>query len=271
MLRALVAISVMPLVAGTQQPAERCTVPSSADSLTVFVVGHVTSFKPNRELPRSYTGLFVQGIRERLQLPRPFVLTAYSAPDSLDGQKNDPPRGYAALFGMLAITVDHPTAAARVLVSSGVPGLDSAVINAIRGLSAEQVVPVSPDWARGQLDLRLRIYTTLRVDSGEVLFRLRVPMQRFSASVRPRSKTAALQYPDELRAANIQGSVLVQFVVDEMGVLLPGSALVIKADHELFARAAVDYLMKAQFEPATIGNCPVAVLVGQPFNFSLRP
>ena len=78
-----------------------------------------------------------------------------------------------------------------------------------------------------------------------------------------------LQYPDVLRAANVSGVVLVQFVIDENGAVVPGTFKVLKSDHALFAKAVENALPTMRFRAAELRGTKVKQLVQQPFAFSL--
>jgi len=77
------------------------------------------------------------------------------------------------------------------------------------------------------------------------------------------------RYPDNLRAANIEGEVLATFVVDSTGRAIVSTFKALKTHHELFTKAVKDALPSLLFTPASIGGRKVAQLVQMPFVFSL--
>jgi protein TonB len=77
------------------------------------------------------------------------------------------------------------------------------------------------------------------------------------------------RYPDMLRSANVEGEVLVQFVVDTTGRAEMGTFKVLKSSHDLFTNSVKQALAAMRFYPAEIGGRKVKQLVQQPFNFSL--
>jgi len=81
--------------------------------------------------------------------------------------------------------------------------------------------------------------------------------------------TGNLRYPDMLRAANVQGEVLAQFVVDAAGQYEPGTFKVLKSSHGLFTQAVMDALPDMRFYPAEYQGTRVKQLVQQPFTFAL--
>ena len=81
--------------------------------------------------------------------------------------------------------------------------------------------------------------------------------------------TGTMRYPDQLRTANVQGEVLVQFIVDANGRFEPGSFRVLKSSHELFTQAVRTAIGSMTFTPAELRGVKVKQLVQWPFNFTL--
>jgi protein TonB len=77
------------------------------------------------------------------------------------------------------------------------------------------------------------------------------------------------RYPDMLRSANVEGEVLVQFVVDTTGRVEMGTFKVLKSSHDLFTNSVRQALGGMRFYAAEIGGRKVKQLVQQPFNFNL--
>jgi TonB family protein len=272
MRRAAVALLV-PALLTAQDRALPCRPPHTPDSLLVAITAAVRPIDTTRLLPDRFEGFFLQELKNRLRLPQPFVLGMYSAPDTLNGVPNVPRRALAVLHALFGVSVLDGTAQPRVLESSGIPAFDRAVFDAIVAISAEQAVPPLPDeWRGRRMAVRLRIETESGQTENAVLFRLQVPVFPLSREVEflsgPRS---GFGFPEELRKAGIEGSALLQYAVDVTGRPLEGSFRVIKTDHNLFAREALEVLPKMRFSPARIGDCAVPVIVRQPFNFNLRP
>lgn len=81
--------------------------------------------------------------------------------------------------------------------------------------------------------------------------------------------SANLRYPDMLRSANVEGEVLMQFVVDTTGRAEASSFKVLKSTHDLFTNSVLQALGSMRFYPAEIGGRKVKQLVQQPFTFTL--
>jgi protein TonB len=78
------------------------------------------------------------------------------------------------------------------------------------------------------------------------------------------------RYPSVLANAGVEGTVLLQFVVDTLGRVEPGSVTVLRADHPLFAQSVREALTRMRFVPAEAAGRKVRQLVDQPFTFALR-
>lgn len=77
------------------------------------------------------------------------------------------------------------------------------------------------------------------------------------------------RYPEVLRAAALEGTVLAEFVVDRSGAIEMATVQIIASDHPLFERAVRDILPHLRFLPAEAGGRKVRQLVRQPFEFRL--
>lgn len=106
--------------------------------------------------------------------------------------------------------------------------------------------------------------STLPLDPERVYFEFQVTKQ---AQQIPGS--GGLRYPDILRAANVEGEVLAQFVVDANGQYEPGSFKVLKSSHDLFTQAVKTAIPEMRFYPAEYHGTRVKQLVQQPFTFAL--
>ncbi len=77
-------------------------------------------------------------------------------------------------------------------------------------------------------------------------------------------------YPALLRAAGVQGQVIVAAVVDTMGQAENGSVRIVLSDNPGFDRAALATVLAARFRPARIYGRAVRVLVQVPVVFRLN-
>jgi TonB family protein len=81
--------------------------------------------------------------------------------------------------------------------------------------------------------------------------------------------SAAPPYPEALLRKHIEGSVLVQYVVDTLGHADTSTFRVLSATHAEFARSVRSTLPLMRFRPAVMANRHVPQLVQQPFVFKI--
>jgi TonB family protein len=78
-------------------------------------------------------------------------------------------------------------------------------------------------------------------------------------------------YPEALRARWIEGQVLLQYVVDTLGRVEPGTIRALRSTHPEFERAVREALPFMRFNAAEIAGRKVRQLVQQPFTFNIAP
>ncbi len=78
-----------------------------------------------------------------------------------------------------------------------------------------------------------------------------------------------LQYPDRLRQRGIEGTVVIQAVVDTTGHIDRNSIQIISSDHEGFNTAASELLMRCLYTPGRRRGLPVSVVIRQSISFGL--
>jgi TonB family protein len=77
------------------------------------------------------------------------------------------------------------------------------------------------------------------------------------------------RYPEALKQANVQGEVLVQFVVDTTGRADMRTFKVLRSTDFGFTFAVRDVLPRMKFNPAELRGAKVRQMVQQPFTFAL--
>jgi TonB family protein len=117
---------------------------------------------------------------------------------------------------------------------------------------------------------------TIRVPTDgfvERQFLVSFPRAYFEFEVEKQVQTAKgspqPRYPGTLRTANIEGGVLVQFVVDTTGRAEASTFKVLKASHPEFIFAVKEVLPRMRFYPAELRGHKVKQMVQQPFEFRL--
>lgn len=79
----------------------------------------------------------------------------------------------------------------------------------------------------------------------------------------------ALNYPELLKQAGVQGRVLVQAVIDTTGRAVPSSVKILQSVHPGFDGPAKSYVLASLFRPGRVGGRAVKVLVNMPIDFRL--
>jgi TonB family protein len=102
------------------------------------------------------------------------------------------------------------------------------------------------------------------VNAGQTFFEFQVEQ-----AAAPVPGNSGPRYPDMLRTANVEGTVLAQFIVGNDGRVDMGSFKVLKSTHDMFTASVRGALAQMQFTPAQVGGRPVKQLLQMPFDFSL--
>ena len=92
---------------------------------------------------------------------------------------------------------------------------------------------------------------------------LEEPPQPMPGTCRPPS------YPALLRASQIEGRVILEFVVDTAGRIEASSVNTITSSHSQFEEAARRALLTCRYRPARFNDQPARVLVRLPYNFTI--
>jgi periplasmic protein TonB len=77
------------------------------------------------------------------------------------------------------------------------------------------------------------------------------------------------RYPEALRSAGVEGQVIAEFVVNELGRAEVDSVRFVRSDNVLFEESVRNVLNRMRFTPAQIGGRNVRQLVRMPFVFTL--
>lgn len=88
------------------------------------------------------------------------------------------------------------------------------------------------------------------------------PVRRLPGNPKP-------EYPRKLKAARIEGLVVVEYVVDTLGRAEPGSVKFLRSTDSLFSAAVRDALPRMRFVPAEFGRRRVRQVVQEPIRFTL--
>ena len=98
-----------------------------------------------------------------------------------------------------------------------------------------------------------------------------LPMFDFQvdAQAMPLPGNRAPRYPKILQSANVEGTVLATFIVDENGIPDSASIRLLESSHQLFSEAVRAHIPTLRFSPARSDGKAVRMWIQQPFTFRI--
>jgi TonB family protein len=106
--------------------------------------------------------------------------------------------------------------------------------------------------------------TDIKIDPGQAFIEAVVDEKP------ERVKDPPLEYPDLLRQAGIEGSVIIEVIIDTTGHAEPGSLRVVQSTNKAFEMSARDAVLKSVYRPGRVRGQAVRVLVQVPISFTIR-
>jgi TonB family protein len=97
----------------------------------------------------------------------------------------------------------------------------------------------------------------------------RKPFGADTIPAEPKEGNIPPAYPNQLRAAHIEGEVVARFLVASNGRVEPATFELVRSDHELFTAAVRTAIGSYRFTPARINGNAVDWTLTMPFVFSL--
>jgi len=79
-----------------------------------------------------------------------------------------------------------------------------------------------------------------------------------------------LRYPEILRQAGVEGSVVVEAVLDTLGAVERSSIRVVQGGHALFEAEGVALVLGSRYRAARVNGRPVRVRIHVPVSFAIR-
>jgi hypothetical protein len=271
----LVLLFAAPALAA-QTPTARCdslVAASKVDAVPIAIFIRTTRL--NGELQRGQSRFISATIATAFMPPRPFTLSVFSGAPQMSALHRVAPDGAGApraptITAIYRYTTTRDSLVGRVqtLRASLVPGFDSAAIEAILATTSIAEIRSQADADRDSMRLEVRFST----DSAGDAYRLvnadfpRMPV----VDVVPRRDNPRPAFPATAKADSVAtGEVVLRFVVDQSGSVVPRTTEVIRASGLDFLQSALVSLPEQRFLPATIRGCPVSQLVDYSFSFVL--
>lgn len=271
MRRALAVASLVlavPCGAQSLRVGDACVLPLATDTVDAIMVVQVGAFDPRQRIPADYATVLAQEVARHLVVPSGMQMNAFHA------TRADSSLAYPAEVMMAAFTLDRRGSVVHLapVTRSMSPAFDALAFAALTRASEAAALPPPPSRARGDsLHFRLTMSVGERIESGEVLAaRMRIPAWRLSRVAWPVTPVSTPQYPPDMRRGNIEGEVVVDFVVGTDSLPVLPTIRVVRHTDMRFWEEVRKVLPRNRVAPGMVGDCPVATRVRQPFNFRLR-
>jgi hypothetical protein len=264
---------------GAQAPGSaRCDSIVSASGVdTVPVAIFVRTTRLDGALQAGQSKFVSEMIATAFVPPRPFRVSVFSGGPQMRAVRRTAPDSVGVLREPTITGVYRYTSTKRALVgrvetvrTSLVPGFDSSVTEAIRSATGLEDVR---SMAEGDAD-SMRVEVRFATDSVGESYRVasaafpRMPV----VDAVPRRDNPPPEFPTSASAdSGATGQVVLRFVVDLSGEVIPGTIEVSRATSLDFLKSALTSLPAQRFAPATIRGCPVAQLVDYSFSFMTPP
>jgi len=215
--------------------------------------------------------LIAQGIGSAFVAPRPFRMSVFSGGSQMRALRRLAPDTVGELRAPTVVGVYRFTTTreglrrpVETLRTSLVPGLDSAMSDAIRFAMAFEDLRAIADGDSMRVDIRVSTDSmagALRFVTADFP---RMPV----VDAVPRADNPAAEFPASAKDDSIStGEVVLRFVVMPSGDIAAGTIEVARATSLDFLRSALRSLPTQHFQPATIRGCPVSQLVDYAMSF----
>jgi TonB family protein len=175
-----------------------------------------------------------------------------------------------------AVLAYHSAAAPTILLPSvrDTTRFDRQILAAIRaaldatdkGLPQLDTLPLTLGDPQSDAPSSIRLRFGMEPDESDGIARFALIEEPVRALLAMRSLT----YPEFARVSDIEGEVVVSFVVRPEGMVDPSTVHVARASNIVLRDAVLAALHHMQFRPAMIDCRPVSQLVVQPFTFTLQ-
>ena len=258
--------------AATPKPSIGCLdTLHAADSIWSVVKLSVLPQDTTRKLQDDYESFFAQEFRRRFRVPSKLPLSVVMGAPPCDSIAARCVGGYLDLSAIVYVTAhyDGKLTNIQVIDATLTPTLADSVGSALQKMSREALGPAMD---ADTMSLIVRLEADPNPDTvPEVrhIFRAKVP--HYALPFRYASMPAAgvqPRYPFTARVAGVGDSVAIAFTVDSEGRIAGESLELMEATYSDFVGSVVNALLKTQYHPARLGDCPVSTRMSQRFLFA---
>jgi len=228
---------------------------------------------PDSALSVDYERLLLEGVAEEFHAPTSTEMTVFNH-WRVSGSTTFKLAG-AQVEGEVGFDLDAKGQMTHVTLTSSTlePELDDSLTQAVRRLAASGLVPAPP-----AVPHTGRAYVLVSIRSARGLSSIVRPLYREQAQLFPLAQDLAelphnppIDYPILPAEANVGDSVVVDFVVDESGRVMPGTTRYLHGHYLDFMRALGRGVSRFRFQPAMIGTCPIKMRWEYTYVFLTRP
>jgi hypothetical protein len=262
------------LLSGTARAQDTvCTRAPESGQASVVIMGRLEPTDPALEVPKPYLKSVLSSLRDAFHASGPLALSSFTS------LGRDTVTYAMATAIQFQITDDGRVQDSRLLATSLSSTLDSAALGAVARADSEQLLLPMP----GNVDRRavLRFTTYVASDTGKGVSGNSVtgPLVRTTAPVWTSFTMPDMvrhmrppEYPPSAVAAHAQDSVMVVFVVDESGAVIPNTLYLTSITYREFGLSVLKWMYSARprYHPAIVGGCPARFHVEQPFTYKMR-
>jgi len=228
---------------------------------------------PDSTLSVDYERLLLEGVAEEFHAPSSTAMPVFNH-WRVNGSTTFNLAG-AQVEGEVGFDVDAKGQISHVVLTASTlePELDDSLTKAVLRLAASGLVPPPPAVPRTG-----RAFVLLSIRSARGLSPIVRPLYRERAQLFALSQDLAelpnnppIDYPILPAEANVGDSVVVDFVVDETGSVMPGTTRYLRGHYLNFMRALGRGVSRFRFQPAMIGPCPIKMRWEYTYVFQTRP
>jgi hypothetical protein len=277
---------LVPIMAAGQTAARACdpmAPPAQVIRVARMLYGQVRVPRGAAASVQSYARQLLRAFADRFTLPNPLKLGAwgsvtYERKDELSGLPIDSGWIHPDLPLAAYVVINRNGTLRRVVVAQTtlVPGLDSALLAPFEAVVDTSLLPaVLLEGTRDSVVLYFETSIDPRgaadLDSAALVQPLvQVSLPHVRLQRRPRLVNGSRNLPYPTRGGQFiaaDGMVHVQLTVGVDGVVAPGSIRLRDATSPEFVQEVFDEAARMRFEPATSGDCAIAMVIDETFRF----
>ena len=285
-LNVLCGCVLVPIMAAGQTAARACdpmAPPAQVVRVARTLYGQVRLPRGAPVSVQSYARQLLRAFADRFALPNPLKLGAwgsgiYVRKDSLSALQIDSGWIHTDLPLAAYVVINRNGTLRRVVVAQTtlVPGLDSALLAPLEAVVDTSLLPAA--LLEGTRDSVVLYFETsidpsgaAALDSGTLvqpLVQVSLPHVRLQRWPRLLNGSRNLPYPTRGgQFIPADGMVHVQLTVGADGLVAPGSLRLRDATSPEFVQEVYDEAARMRFEPATSGDCAIAMVIDQVFRY----